>query len=153
MSYTRDQLLQMQASGRVYQARYDQAFQPWGVRAPEPVMGESIDDYRRKLAVKAKRLLPDGHELKPVQFRSLPDDVLDNFERRLLKDCRDAAYRSDSVPPGELRRVEEIDGNGHKEVKWIGQESFVKQFTTPGRRVVGFRTDQGFFNTSGRYIR
>jgi hypothetical protein len=83
MAYTRDQLLQMQAAGRVYQERYDRAFSPWGVKAQAPVLGESIDDYRRKLAVQAKRLLPDGHELKPVQFRALNDDVFNNFEPQL----------------------------------------------------------------------
>ena len=58
MPYTREQLLRAQASARVYQERYDKAFQPWGVQAPAPVLGEPIDDYRRTLAVKAKRLLP-----------------------------------------------------------------------------------------------
>jgi hypothetical protein len=77
MPYTREQLLQAHASARVYQARYDEAFQPWGMRAPEPVVGEPIDDYRRKLAIKAKKLLPDGNELKPVQFRAVENDVLE----------------------------------------------------------------------------
>ena len=49
MSYTREQLLQIQASARVYQARADDAFAPWGMRAPEPVIGVSADHYRRKL--------------------------------------------------------------------------------------------------------
>jgi hypothetical protein len=75
MSYTREQLLHMQASGRVYQERYDQAFQPWDQRAPAPVIGEEIAEYRRKLAIQAKRLLPEGHELRQVQFRALREDA------------------------------------------------------------------------------
>lgn len=134
MPYTREQLLQAHSSARVYQERYDKAFAPWGMRAPEPVVGEPIDDYRRKLAVKAKKLLPDGNELKPVQFKALENDVLEVFEPRLLKECKEAAYRADSVPLGEMRRVEEVDGNGMKIVKWIGQRSFVHDFTIPGRR-------------------
>jgi hypothetical protein len=149
----RDQLLQAHASARIFQERYDQAFAPWGMRAPEPVIGEPVDDYRRNLAVKAKRLLPDGNELKPVQFRALETDVLDRFEPRLLRDCKEAAYRADSVPPGQMRRVEAVDGNGYKEVRWIGQECFVRDMMVPGRRVLGFRTPEGFLNTSGRYIR
>ena len=85
MPYTREQLLQAHASARVFQARYDEAFAPWGMRAPEPVIGEPVDDYRRKLAVKAKKLLPDGNELKPVQFRALENDVFEVFEPRLIK--------------------------------------------------------------------
>jgi hypothetical protein len=123
------------------------------MRAPSPVVGEPVDDYRRNLAVKAKRLLPDGNELKPVQFRALEDDVLDRLEPQLIKDCRAAAYRADSVPLGEMRRIEEIDANGHKMLKWIGQQCFVRDLMIPGRRVLGFRTDQGFMNTSGRYLR
>ena len=134
MPYTREQLLQAHSSARVYQERYDKAFAPWGMRAPEPVIGERVDDYRRKLAVKAKKLLPDGNELKPVQFRALENDVFEVFEPRLLKECKEAAYRADSVPLGEMRRVEEVDGNGQKIVKWIGQRSLVHDFTIPGRR-------------------
>jgi hypothetical protein len=153
MSYTRDQLLQMHASARVYQERYDAAFQPWGMRAPEPTVGGDVSEYRRNLAVKAKRLLPEGHELKQVQFRALDNDVLNNFEPQLIKDCGAAAYRADSVPLGQTRRVEEVDTNGHKSVRYIGQECFVKDMTPPVRRVVGFYTPHGVYNTSGRYIR
>jgi hypothetical protein len=153
MPMNREQLLQAHASARVYQARYDEAFAPWGMRAPEPVVGEPVDDYRRKLAVKAKKLLPDGNELRPVQFRSLENDVLEVFEPRLIKECKESAYRADSVPLGTMRRVEEIDSNGHKMVKWIGQQCFVRDMMIPGRRVLGFRTDQGFMNTSGRFLR
>ena len=153
MSYTREQLLQAHASARVYQERYEPAFQPWGMRAPAPIVGEAVDDYRRKLAIKAKRLLPEDHELRQVQFRALQNDVLDNFEPQLIRDCKSAAYRADSVPLGEMRRVEEIDSNGSKMVKWIGQECFVRDMMPPSRRVLGFRTPQGFLNTSGRYIR
>jgi hypothetical protein len=52
-----------------------------------------------------------------------------------------------------MRRVVEIDANGSKIVKWIGAQSFVKDMMPQSRRVVGFRTPQGFMNTSGRYIR
>src|SRR5437667_12636616 len=125
MPMSREQLLQAHASARVYQERYESAFQPWGMRAPAPVVGEPVDNYRRNLAVKAKRLLPDGHELKQVQFRALQNDVLDNFEPQLIKDCGAAAYRADSVPIGQMRRVEEVDANGHKFIRFIGQECFV----------------------------
>src|SRR6516225_8853950 len=54
MPMTREQLLQVQASARVYQTRADEAFEPWGMRAPAPVLGEDPDDYRRKLMSLAK---------------------------------------------------------------------------------------------------
>jgi hypothetical protein len=66
MSMSREQYLRQQASARVFQERADSAFEPWGVRAPAPTLGEDVGDYRRKLAIQAKRLLPDDHELRQV---------------------------------------------------------------------------------------
>jgi hypothetical protein len=148
MPLTRDQLLQQQASARVYQARYDSAFEPWGVRAPAPVLGQDIDEYRRSLAVMAKRLLPESHELARMQYRRQPDDVLNNFEPELLTAVKQLATANDSVPhDAPLRRVEERDSNGLKIIKWIGQKWFGDQFTRPGRLVLGFRTPNGLERT------
>jgi hypothetical protein len=44
------------------------------------------------------------------------------------------AADSSELESREMRRVEEVDGNGMKIVKWIGQRSFVHDFTIPGRR-------------------
>jgi len=150
---TRDQLLQMQASARVYQERFDNALSPWDQRAPAPVLGEDIDVYRRNALLKMKRLLPDDHELRNIQIRKMPTDVLNVFEPQILQACKAEAYNASSVPPGEMRRVVEVDSNGMKIVKWIGQESFVKDMGRPGRRVTSFRTSQGFVDGSGRPLR
>jgi hypothetical protein len=146
MSYTREQLLQIQSAARVYQARADDAFSPWGFRAKEPTIGEDPDKYRRKLMIQAKNQLPDNHELRGITVNLLPTDALEAYEPQFFKACKESAYRPDSVPANELRRVEEVDGNGMKIVKWIGQRSFVHDFTREGRRVVSFRRlvdDQG----------
>jgi hypothetical protein len=142
---TRDQLLQMQSSARLFQARYDSALEPWDQRAPAPVLGETVDDYRRGTLVKMKKLLPENHKLR-IPVRKMPNDVLDVFDPQICKAVRDAAYRPDSVPRGELRRVVKVDGNGSKMVEWVGQESFVKQMGRPGRKVVSFMHR---YNTSG----
>jgi hypothetical protein len=153
MSYTREQLLQIQSAARVYQARADDAFAPWGFRAKQPTIGEDPDRYRRRLMIQAKNQLPDNHELRGVTVNKLPSDALEAYEPQFFKACKDAAYRADSVPPGEMRRVEETDTNGTKMVKWIGQECFVRDLMPPSRLVLGFRTPEGFLNTSGRYVR
>jgi hypothetical protein len=112
MSYTREQLLQIQSSARVIQSQWDEVFQPWGMRAPEPVFGQLPGEYDREMAVKAKKLLPDEHKLRETQYRGLRNDAFEALKPQLQKECRDAAYRADSVPPGEMRRVEEVDQNG-----------------------------------------
>ena len=153
MPMTREQLMQVQNSARVYQERYDNAFQPWDLRARSPVIGENAGDYRRDLAIMAKKQLSENDDYRQIQYRKLPDTALDQLEPELLRRCREAAYRSDSVPKGEMRRIEEIGEDGLKIVKWIGQESFVKAMGVPGRRVISFNTSNGPMDASGRFMR
>jgi hypothetical protein len=143
----REHMIQVQATARAYQAKADSALEPWGIRAPAPVVGENLDDYRRRVAILCKRQLPDGHELRRVQIRQLPDNALPVFEDKIYAECKASAMRPDSVAPGELRRVETVDQNGLKIVNWIGQECFVKEFTQPGRkvRIRSPATDPGWF--------
>jgi hypothetical protein len=131
----REHLMQVHATARAYQAKADDSFQPWGIRAPAPVAGESLDTYRRELLIKAKKLLPDDHPLRSVQVRQLAADALTVMEPQIYDACHKAAYEADSVPPGQLRQIEERDANGLKIVKFIGQRCFTDQFTIPGKRV------------------
>jgi hypothetical protein len=135
---SREELLRAQASARVYQERADTALAPWDIRAPAPVLGKDVDTYRRDLAVKLKKMLPEVHELRRVQYRRLDNQTLGIFEPQLYQAVRDIAHDPTSVPRGEFRRVVSVDANGMKIVNFIGQESFVKQFTRPGRRVKSF---------------
>jgi hypothetical protein len=154
MSMTYDQQLRVRDAARVIQERYDSAFEPWDRRADAHTIGADFYEYQRDLAVKAKKYLPEDHELRKLQYRRMPNDVFQQFEPQLLKAVRDAAHDPDTVPLGQMRRVVEVDSNtGMKIVKWIGRESFVKDMTRAGRRVLSFRTDQGFFDASGRALR
>ena len=55
------------------------------------------------------------------------------------------------VPPGELKKIERLDEYGKVRcVEFVGQESFVKQMTRPGRRVVKFLSPSDSF---GRAVR
>jgi hypothetical protein len=139
---TRDQILQMQASARVYQARADSVFQEWGFRAPAPTIGQDPQDYRRDLAVMAKKQLPYGHDLRKMKFWQMPKDVFEVFEAQVYAACREAASRPDSAAPGEVREVVKINPqNGHKEIHFIGTTSFVTDPSygyRPGRRVKSF---------------
>jgi hypothetical protein len=144
---TRDDLMRMQNSARAYQARADSAFEPWGFRAPAPPLGQDPEDYRRDLAVKAKRQLPYGHELRRVKLWDLSRAAFEALEPQVYTACAEAAKRPDSVPPGEMRAVTKINpANGQKEVHFIGDTSFVKDMGRPGRKVVSFMHR---FNTSG----
>lgn len=154
MGMTREQILQMHSSARVLQERYDSALEPWGVRARAPRLGEDIDHYRREELIRVKKLLPENHELRKVQIRQLRDDAIDVLEPQILRAARKSAYRSDTVPAdAPLRQVPEIDASGTKSIRFIGQRSFIHDLVRKGRRVVSFRTDQGFVDASGRGLR
>jgi hypothetical protein len=133
----------MQSSARVYQERYDNALSPWDMRAPAPVLGEPITEYRAKLAILAKKQLPPDHQLRKVQYRRMDTAIFDNFEPDLLQAVSRAAYDASTVPPGQFRKVVEADTNGMKMVRWVGPESFVKAMGRPGRRVLSFNTTNG----------
>jgi hypothetical protein len=128
---------------RQFQAFYDDTLRKVGMRAPEPVLGQTVNDYRRETLRNLKRtFLPQNHGLYQVQFRQLPADVLQVFEPQLLSAVVVEANNPAHVPPGELRKIERLDEYGKvKTIDWIGQESFVKQMGRPGRRVKSFLFD------------
>jgi hypothetical protein len=151
MEEERQHALRIQRSLRAIQERADAALEPWGLRARGPTLGEDPDQYRRDLLIQAKRLLPGSNELRHIQIRQLPRDALSNFEAQIYPAARATAYSADSVPDGQMRAIEEKDSNGLKMTRWIGQECFVKAMGRPGRRVLGFLHNDGFFyNTTGQ---
>jgi hypothetical protein len=151
---SREHLLEVQAAARTYQARADDAFQSWNIHAPAYVAGESLDDYRRRLADLAQRQLPDDHELRRLRLRALPDDAFAGFEPQIFTACKEAGNRPDSAAPNELRAVERVNPeNGQKMIEFLGTRSFIHDFKAPVRYVRGFRTDQGYVTTTGTFLR
>ena len=63
------------------------------------------------------------------------------------------AFNPLTVPRGEIREVVKTDVNGLKVRHFIGQDHFTKFMMRPGRRVISFRTDQGYVDASGRGLR
>jgi hypothetical protein len=148
--------MRVQSSARVYQQRYDDALAPWDMRAPGPTLGEDITEYRCKLAILAKKQLPEGHQLRKVSYRRMDTEIFDKFEPDLLRAVQRAAYDASSVPPGHSREVVELDRNGMKLKKFVGQTHFIQlpNFGVrgdfymhgghrPGRRILSFNTSSG----------
>ena len=114
-------------AARKFQAYYDETLRKVGMRAPQPVLGDTVNHYRRETLRNLKRtFLPQNHPLYEVQYRELKADALQVFEPQLLNACVIEANNPAHVEPGELRKIEELDDYGKvKIVRWIGQESFV----------------------------
>ena len=141
-------------AARRWQEHYQAQVEDLGCNIPPPTLGQSTNDYRREMMRLLKQtFIPTNHDLYKVQMRSLPDDVLAGFEQMLLPACKTEAFNPMTVPKGEMREVVKVDANGLKVRNFIGQESFVRQMGRPGRRVVSFRTDQGYVDASGRSLR
>src|ERR1700730_12166434 len=70
--------------------------------------------------------------LNRVNMRGLEPDILQVIEPQVLNAVVQEAYRPDNVPLGELRKIEQFDEYGKvRELRFIGQESFVKQLADP----------------------
>jgi hypothetical protein len=123
-------------AARRFQEYFDNALRSVGARAPAPVLGTSVNDYRRETLRQFKRtFLPQNHPLYQVQMRQLRADALQALEPQVLQACVVEANNPAHVPPGELRKIEEYDEYGKvRTIKFIGQESFVKAMGRPGRR-------------------
>jgi hypothetical protein len=148
VAMTHSEMTRMQASARVHQARYDTALSPWDQQAPAPVLGESVDTYRRKTLGKMQCLLPDDHELKRIPIHKLAHDTLDAFDPQFCAATKAEAYNPKSVPwDAPLRRVPQVDSNGLKTVVFIGQRSFIHDHARPGRigRIRNPSRDPGWF--------
>jgi hypothetical protein len=173
MPMTREQILQQEAACRVYQARADDALEPWGIRAPAPVLSDDPgypEEYRRDLLYMAKKRLPKDVEmtgltsnpkeimntsyLRALKVRSVPLAAFEIFEPQIYAACKQAGNRNDSAPEGEMRMVEKIDPqNGRKFNEFLGTRSFIHDLKPPVRRVLGFLQSNGrYWNTGGRYL-
>ena len=87
-------------AARKFQEFYDNTLRKIGMRAPQPVLGTTVNDYRREtLRTIKKTFLPTDHELYRVQFRGLPADVLNPFEAQLLSAAVAEANNPSHVPP------------------------------------------------------
>jgi hypothetical protein len=142
-------------ASRKFQAYYDESLRNVGVRVPAPLLGDTVNSYRRETLRNLKRtFLPEVHPLYAVQCRKLPADALSILEPEILKACVTEANNPAHLEPGELKKVERLDETGRVRcIDWIGQEHFTKQMTQPGRRVVSFRTNQGAVDSNGHFLR
>jgi len=122
------------------QSRADAVFAGFGERAPRPLEGEALFDYRKRLATKLKK---HSNTWGKVKLSELPQSAFDIAETTIYNDATSAAATPVDLKAGELRMVTKIDPTtGVRSNVFYGTESFVKQMGRPGRRVQSFRTMQ-----------
>jgi hypothetical protein len=152
VSMTAEQLKYQHDAIRSDQARYDQVLVKVGERARAPVIGESRNDYRREQLRDLKMRYLQHHPFFKVNMRGLKADALDALESQVLDAVVQEYWNSLNVPRGEIQERRKFDEFGRLEsINFLGQESFVKFMGLPGRRVTGWRTDQGRVRANGSY--
>jgi hypothetical protein len=120
------------------QAKADSIFMGFGERAPRPLEGEDLVDYRKRMATKLKK---HSTSWKGVKLSQLPDSAFDIAENQIYSDAAVAAANPVDLEAGELREVAKVDpSTGIRTNVFYGKESFVKKLGRPGRRVASFRT-------------
>jgi len=148
---TDDQLVRQQQGARYYQRLYDDTLLRVGMRAPEPTLGQSANDYRREQLRTMKKAFLQNHDLYKVNMRGLRADALPIFENQVLEAVPVEAFNPMNVPKGTMKEIVQINpDNGSKIHLFLGQESFVKQMGRPGRRVASFMHT---YDASGRGLR
>ena len=86
-------------AARRFQAYYDETLRRVGARAPQPTLGQTVNDYRRETLRTFKRtFLPEVHDLYKVNYRGLKADALQVFEPQLLEACVVEANNPVHVP-------------------------------------------------------
>ena len=147
---------QIDAAKRIdMQVRFDEAFTPFGERAPAPNAAADPADYRYDLMRLARRKLGRDDdrpvpgfphttvgELARQKLSECNDSVLDVVEPMLLAATKLQAERpahSTLPPAGEFVERFETDATGVRKTKFFGKESFIKAMGLPPKHVVGFR--------------
>jgi hypothetical protein len=73
------------------------------------------------------------------------------LEPQVLAAVEIEANNPQHVPVGQLKKIERLDEYGKVRcVEFVGQESFIKQMTRPGRRVVRFLSPSDSYGRSLR---
>jgi hypothetical protein len=123
---------------REYQARYDEAFQAFGVQTPAPVDDESPGRYRRRLFESLQRKLPDSNEWASTRADDIPASARSNIEALIIEAAKSEGLRPSAANlprDGMVSRTRVDDMNG-KSIEWFGRESFIKSMGRPGRPVL-----------------
>jgi hypothetical protein len=122
-------------------ARYDSAYQSFGVTTPEPADDEAPSAFRKRLFNRLARKLSPDHELASIRADDLGSQpiVFDNFETELIKAATAEGQRPsvDNLPDdGSLVARHRTDSaTGERMTEFFGRRSFIADMGRPGRQV------------------
>lgn len=94
------------------QTRADSVYQAWAQRAPDALLGEDLNGYRRRLL---RPLQVHSATMKDVNLHGVNDSAaLAAIETTVYADAQRAARTPSDLGPGQLREVVRMDAAGRK---------------------------------------
>jgi hypothetical protein len=103
------------------QHRFDSVAMSWGMRAPPPMMGESLLSYRRRMARKFQQ---HSERFKNSDLRTIkPGPTFDAIEKEILECAERAARSNDDGGSGMLRELKRNDQSGRAISEFYGNVS------------------------------
>lgn len=117
------------------QARADAVYAMHGAQAPRALVGESLLEYRRRLA---KGVQAHSPMWRSIDLGSLPEAALDVAAATIYADAVTAARNPVDLPEGQLRPVVTRDATGRQITSFYGEPAaWMRDFTSTRRRLVG----------------
>jgi hypothetical protein len=123
-------------------ARYDDAFRSFGTTVPEAADDEAVEADRRRLFNRMARKLAPSHELADLRADDVSSSTVgyNHFESEIIKAAIAEGERPSvaNLPDtGELVQRLRVDPEtNERSINWYGRESFVKQMSRGGHRVL-----------------
>jgi 8-oxo-dGTP pyrophosphatase MutT (NUDIX family) len=122
------------------QARADSVYGAFGanIRAPRPLDGEGLFNYRRRLADGLKK---HSARWKDIDLYAVNDAAMPNVETDVYNDAMVVARNPSDIGEGELRPHRRVLESGHMQIEFYGKpSSWLDQFAGSRRRLAGIRT-------------
>lgn len=115
------------------QAKYDQVYQAFGDSAPRFLDGETLGNYRRRLAADLKK---HSKQWKAIDVATVADEAtFDNIEAQVLSDSMVVAMNPTDIPAGVLREIKQRDKTGREISTFYGRSSdWMKTFSGARRK-------------------
>lgn len=122
----RDELARVQARG-------DNLAQMFGDSVNPPLAGESVIEYRKRLASKFQR---HSDSTKGIKLDALDESSFGIIEERIYADAQKAAHNPDAPAEGRLVAIKSQDGAGRTITKYHGDpKAWLKPFMAKGMSI------------------
>lgn len=113
------------------QARADDVFNGFGLKAPRPLDGETVTGYNRRATAALKTHSP---RWKDIDLATIADDkAFGIIQDQVYADAVEASNHPVDLEAGELRAIPTIDRmTGQRVISFKGKNTFIKELSHPG---------------------